>query len=186
MEIWPELRIDVTVSGRCADRIRAIVEYQGTAAAVERQRERLDFLLAQPAMYMTNWHIQRILDWMGQVANDGPECDGQQDALRLFGGTRYDNPMGRWRERGLQAYWRCAYPDDYLLGGEVTREVPVEVEVVVEREVIKEVKVPGETVVVEKEVIKEVQVPGGTVDAEHCAAVERWIPPSWIPAEERP
>ena len=39
---------------------------------------------------------------------------------------------------------------------EVLKEVPVEV--VVEKEVIREVKVPGETVVVEKEVVKEVQV----------------------------
>ena len=37
---------------------------------------------------------------------------------------------------------------------EVLKEVPVEV--VVEKEVIREVKVPGETVVVEKEVVKEV------------------------------
>jgi peptide/nickel transport system substrate-binding protein len=34
---------------------------------------------------------------------------------------------------------------------------------VVEKEVVKEVQVPGETVVVEKEVVKEVQVPGETV-----------------------
>ncbi len=39
-------------------------------------------------------------------------------------------------------------------------------EVVVEREVVKEVQVPGETVVVEKEVVKEVQVPGETVIVE--------------------
>ena len=39
-------------------------------------------------------------------------------------------------------------------------------EVVVEKEVIKEVEVPGETVVVEKEVIKEVEVPGETVVVE--------------------
>ena len=39
---------------------------------------------------------------------------------------------------------------------EVIKEVPVEV--VVEREVVKEVMVPGETVVVEKEVVKEVEV----------------------------
>ena len=39
-------------------------------------------------------------------------------------------------------------------------------EVVVEKEVIREVEVPGETVVVEKEVIKEVEVPGETVVVE--------------------
>ena len=38
--------------------------------------------------------------------------------------------------------------------------------VTVEKEVIKEVEVPGETVVVEKEVIKEVEVPGETVVVE--------------------
>ncbi len=46
---------------------------------------------------------------------------------------------------------------------EVTREVPVEVVVereVVEREVMEEVQVPGETVVVEREVVREVEVAG--------------------------
>ena len=41
---------------------------------------------------------------------------------------------------------------------ETVKEVPVEV--VVEKEVVREVQVPGETVVVEKEVVREVQVPG--------------------------
>lgn len=36
-------------------------------------------------------------------------------------------------------------------------------EVVVEKEVIKEVKVAGETIIVEKEVVKEVEVKGETV-----------------------
>ena len=49
---------------------------------------------------------------------------------------------------------------------EVVKEVPVEKIVTVEKEVIKEVEVPGETVVVEKEVIKEVEVPGETVVVE--------------------
>ena len=52
---------------------------------------------------------------------------------------------------------------------EVVREVQVPGEtVVVEKEVVKEVKVevPGETVVVEKEVVREVQVPGETVVVE--------------------
>ena len=44
---------------------------------------------------------------------------------------------------------------------ETVKEVPVEV--VVEKEVVREVQVPGETVVVEKEVVREVQVPGETV-----------------------
>ena len=44
--------------------------------------------------------------------------------------------------------------------------VEVEKQVVVEKEVIKEVEVPGETVVVEKEVIKVVEVPGETVVVE--------------------
>ena len=148
MEIWPELRIDVTVPRRCADRIRAIVEYQGTAAAVERQRKRLDFLLTLPARYMTDWHIERILDWMGRVANEGPECEEAQEVLGLFWRARYDNPMGLWREHGLQAYWRCAYPDDYLLGGEYSSDL--------------------------------------WNDTEECPTVERWIPPTWIPPEERP
>lgn len=45
-----------------------------------------------------------------------------------------------------------------------TEVVEVEKQVVVEKEVIKEVQVPGETVV--KEVIKEVKVPGETVIVE--------------------
>ena len=47
---------------------------------------------------------------------------------------------------------------------EVVREVPTEV--IIEKEVVKEVQVPGETVVVEKEVVREVQVPGETVVVE--------------------
>ena len=50
---------------------------------------------------------------------------------------------------------------------EVVKEVEVPGEtVVVEKEVVREVEVPGETVVVEKEVIKEVEVPGETVVVE--------------------
>lgn len=148
VETWPELRIDVTISQRCADRIRETVEYQGTATAVERQRKRLDFLLVQPARYMSNRHIERILNWMEQVANEGPACDEQQDALRLFWRARSHNPMGQWREDALRAYWSCAYPDDELLGGGYSSDL--------------------------------------WNNAEDCATVERWIPPSWIPATERP
>ena len=148
IEMWPELRIDVTISQRCADRIRAIVEYQGTATAVERQRKRLDFLLVQPTRYMSNRHIERIRNWMEQVANDGPVCDEQHEELRLFWRARDHNPMGTWRERALRAYWSCAYPDDDVLGGDYSGDL--------------------------------------WNNAEDCAAVERWIPPSWIPAEERP
>ncbi len=58
----------------------------------------------------------------------------------------------------LLASWACTR--------EVVKEVPVEV--VVEKEVVREVQVPGETVVVEKEVVKEVkvEVPGETVVVE--------------------
>ena len=44
--------------------------------------------------------------------------------------------------------------------------------VIVEKEVIKEVEVPGETIVIEKEVIKEVQVPSETVVVEKEVIVE--------------
>ena len=47
---------------------------------------------------------------------------------------------------------------------EVVREVPTEV--VVEKEVVRTVEVPGETVVVEKEVVRTVEVPGETVVVE--------------------
>ena len=42
----------------------------------------------------------------------------------------------------------------------------------VEKEVVKEVMIPGETVVVEKEVVKTVQVPGETVVVEKEVPVE--------------
>ena len=50
--------------------------------------------------------------------------------------------------------------------------VEVVKEVVVEKEVVREVEVPGETVVVEKEVIREVEVPGETVVVEKIREVE--------------
>ena len=55
-----------------------------------------------------------------------------------------------------------------LLGTACTREVIKEVptEVVVEKEVVKTVEVPGETVIVEKEVVTTVEVPGPSVIVE--------------------
>ena len=50
---------------------------------------------------------------------------------------------------------------EVIVEKEIIKEVPVEV--VVEKEVVREVQVPGGTVVVTQEVIKEVQVPGETV-----------------------
>jgi len=56
---------------------------------------------------------------------------------------------------------------------EVIKEVKVPGEtIVVEKEVIKEVKVPGETITVVKEVIKEVKVPGETVVVEKVVIQE--------------
>ena len=117
VEIWPELRIDVTVPQGCADRIRGIVEYQGTAADIKRQRERLDLLLAQPSRYMTNRHIERVIEWTQRVDNEGSECDGIGEALDLFRVLRYINPMGKLREAALRSHWSCRYPDGDLLGG---------------------------------------------------------------------
>ena len=57
-------------------------------------------------------------------------------------------------------------------GAAETEIVEVIKEVVVEKEVIKTVEVPGETVVVEKEVIKTVEVPGETVIKEVTKIVE--------------
>ncbi len=56
----------------------------------------------------------------------------------------------------------------FLVGACASDPEVIEVvkEVIVEKEVIKEVEVPGETVVVEKEVVKEVMVPGETVVVE--------------------
>ena len=65
---------------------------------------------------------------------------------------------------------------------EVIKEVPVEV--VVEREVIREVQVPGKTVVVEKEVVKEVQVPGETIVVEKEVVREVQVPGETVVVEK--
>ena len=65
---------------------------------------------------------------------------------------------------------------------EVIKEVPVEV--VVEREVIREVQVPGKTVVVEKEVVKEVQVPGETIVVEKEVVREVQVPGETVVMEK--
>ena len=145
--IWPELRIDVTVSSNCAELILNEVEYQGTTTAIDRQREALEYLLQQPASYMSDRHIDRIRNWMGQSDRLDRVCNDEREALELFYQARYDNPMGRWRANGIQAYWYCAYPDDDLLGGGSMGDI--------------------------------------WHDSEDCAAVEEWIPPSWIPTEEQ-
>ena len=133
---------------------------------------------------MTNRHIERVIEWTQRVDNEGSECDGIGEALDLFRVLRYINPMGKLREAALRSHWSCRYPDGDLLGegsGSNSGET-----LVVEKEVVKDVPVE---VVVEKEVVREVETPGETVvgnDVDSCATVERWIPPSWIPAEERP
>ena len=67
---------------------------------------------------------------------------------------------------------------------EVVKEVPVEV--VVEKEVVREVQVPGETVVVEKEVVKEVtvEVPGETVVVEKEVVREVQVPGETVVVEK--
>ena len=64
----------------------------------------------------------------------------------------------------------------------VIKEVPVEV--VVEKEVVKEVMVPGETVVVEREVVKEVMIPGETIVVEKEVVKEVMIPGETIVVEK--
>ena len=128
---------------------------------------------------MTNRHIERVIEWTQRVDNEGSECDGIGEALDLFRVLRYINPMGKLREAALRSHWSCRYPDGDLLGGGSGSDSGETL--VVEKEVIKEV-------VVEKEVVKEVKTPGETVvgnDMDSCATVERWIPPTWIPAGER-
>ena len=65
-----------------------------------------------------------------------------------------------------------------------TEVVEVTKEVVVEKEVIKEVEVPGETVVVEKEVVKEVEVPGETVVVEKEVIKEVEVPGETVVVEK--
>ena len=146
--LWPELRIEVTLSTRCVALILDEVKYQGTATAKERQRTELEYLLAQPSSLMTDHHIDRIRNWMEQINDRSRACRDNRDALEIFSEARNNNPMGRWRAEGLQAYWHCSYPDDDLLGGGHMGDI--------------------------------------WNDSENCGAVEQWIPPSWIPAEERP
>ena len=140
--IWPELRIDVSISSRCIERILDTVEYQGTAAAIERQRDSLEYLLKQPARYMSDSHIDRIRNWMGQSDSLERVCNDERETLDAFRQARNRNPMGQWRARALEEYWYCAYPDDELLGDYKS--------------------------------------------VDDCGVVEQWIPPSWIPAQERP
>ena len=59
----------------------------------------------------------------------------------------------------------------------------VEVERVVEKEVVREVEVPGKTVVVEKEVVREVEVPGKTVVVEKEVVREVEVPGETILVE---
>ena len=74
----------------------------------------------------------------------------------------------------------------FLLGACASDPEVVEVikEVVVEKEVVKEVEVPGETVVVEKEVIKEVEVPGETVVVEKEVVKEVEVPGETVVVEK--
>ena len=65
---------------------------------------------------------------------------------------------------------------------ETVKEVPVEV--VVEKEVIREVQIPGETVVVEKEVVREVQIPGETVVVEKEVVREVQVPGETVVVEK--
>ena len=146
--LWPELRIEVTLSTRCVALILDEVKYQGTASAKERQRQELEYLLAQRSRFLTDHHINRIRNWMEQINDRSRSCRDNRDALELFSEARNNNPMGRWRAQGLQAYWHCSYPDDDLLGGGHMGDI--------------------------------------WNDSENCGAVEQWIPPSWIPAEDRP
>ncbi len=62
--------------------------------------------------------------------------------------------------------------------------VEVVKEVVVEKEVIKEVQVPGETVIVEKEVVKEVEVPGETMVVEKEVVKEVQVPGETVVVEK--
>ena len=74
----------------------------------------------------------------------------------------------------------------FLVGACASDPEVVEVikEVVVEKEVVKEVEVPGETVVVEKEVIKEVEVPGETVVVEKEVVKEVEVPGETVVVEK--
>ncbi len=60
----------------------------------------------------------------------------------------------------------------------------IEVEKIVEKEVVKEVEVPGETVVVEKEVVREVEVPGETIVVEKEVVTTVEVPGETVVVEK--
>ncbi len=126
LEIWPELRLDSTLPGNCADRVLSVIKYEGTAEAIQRQQDDPRLLLAQPARFMTDNHIDRILSWYRTWLEAQPEepevsepeedeCDLHMRLLIRFRALRHENPMGNFRERAIGSWWDCAYPDSELL-----------------------------------------------------------------------
>ena len=115
MDIYPELHLDFTLDEVCASRIRDNIEYSGTSAEIEEQKNSANFLLALPTRYMSYSHISLIRDRINYLPNETRVCDRSYEALESFQEVRERNPMGRWRASALEAYWRCQFPGDRWL-----------------------------------------------------------------------
>ena len=114
-DVWPELRLDFVIDQSCADNIREVIEYRGTTAEIQEEKESVDVLLGASVRFMSNSHIERIRSLMSHVAESSSMCKGSRQALDLFRNVRDNNPMGRWRAETLEGYWECEYPRDQWL-----------------------------------------------------------------------
>ena len=114
-DVWPELRLDFVIDQSCADNIREVIEYRGTTAEIQEEKESVDVLLGASVRFMSNSHIERIRSLMSHVAESSSMCKGSRQALDLFRNVRDNNPMGRWRAETLKGYWECEYPGDQWL-----------------------------------------------------------------------
>ena len=114
-DVWPELRLDFVIDQSCADNIREVIEYRGTTAEIQEEKESVDVLLGASVRFMSNSHIERIRSLMSHVAESSSMCKGSRQALDLFRNVRDNNPMGRWRAETLEGYWECEYPGDQWL-----------------------------------------------------------------------
>ena len=91
--------------------------------------------------------------------------------------------FGKLRKAGILVPLVAVFALAFVIACQSDPEV-ITKEVVVEKEVVKEVQVPGETVVVEKEVVKEVQVPGETVVVEKEVVKEVQVPGETVVVEK--
>ena len=117
-DIWPELRLDFKIDEACANVIKESIEYSGTSAEIEREKESVDILLSLPTRFMSDRQIDDLQYLIDRVRNNSGQqlrCSKSEEALDFFDSVREGNPMGRWRADTLHRYWGCEYPDDRWL-----------------------------------------------------------------------